>query len=162
MKSRKIRASYWLFWPIKECSFDRIDVFLTDHVNERRGFFMENLKKIAREHRVFTEWTVFDKICGLELRVFTEWTVFWQNMGMRASIFSWKIRKKRASYWLFWPIIECRLDRIGVFLTNYVHDSRGFSWKSSKKVPLGKTWSTFCDFFRKKEFFFFEVVIANK
>ena len=94
VKSRKIRASYWLFWPIKECSFDRIDVFLTDHVNERRGFFMKILKKMAREHCVFTEWTVFDKICGLELRVFTEWTVFWQNMGMRASIFSWKIRKK--------------------------------------------------------------------
>ena len=94
VKSRKIRASYWLFWPIKECSFDRIDVFLTVHVNERRGFLMKILKKMAREHCVFTEWTVFDKICGLELRVFTEWTVFWQNMGMRASIFSWKIRKK--------------------------------------------------------------------
>ena len=34
-------------------------------------------------------------------------TLFWQNMGMRAEIFSWKIGKKGASFWLFWPILEC-------------------------------------------------------
>ena len=33
-------------------------------------------------------------------------------------------RKKRASYRLFWPIIECSFNRIYVFLTNHVHDSR--------------------------------------
>ena len=66
-------------------------------MNERRGFFMKNLKKIAREHRVFTEWTVFDKICGLELRVFYRMDGFLTNYGHESIDFFVKNQKKRAS-----------------------------------------------------------------
>ena len=76
------------FWPIIEFSFDRIYVFLTNHVHESREFFMKNLTKLYKS-------TVL-----LRNRTF-----FWQNVAMRVVIFSWKIGKKRASYWLFWPIL---------------------------------------------------------
>ena len=95
---------------------------------------------------------------GQENTVFLrEWTFFWQNMGTKAlwflengrffdntwaceQIFFVKNRKKRTSYWLFWPMIitKCSFDKINVFLTIYIcrHDSNGFFMKNLDKM----TW----------------------
>ena len=60
-------------WSIIDSSFDWIDVFLTDLVNESKaaGFFIKKLKTMTLEHRVFRDWTFF-----------------WQNIGMKATGFS--------------------------------------------------------------------------
>ena len=51
-------------------------------------------------------------------------------MDLRKVIFV-KNRKKRASDWLFWPIIYCSFDRID-FLTKYGHDSMVLFMKNLK------------------------------
>ena len=63
-------ASYWIFWPIKECSFVRIGI--SHQLCEWwQGFFMRNLKKMGIRAPCFWEKRRF----------------FWQNMSMRATWF---------------------------------------------------------------------------
>ena len=71
---------------------------------------------MTREDSVLREWTLSWQYIGMRATCFSQnGRFFWQYIGMRASFFSWKIEKKRASYWIFWPIIKYIFDRIGVF-----------------------------------------------
>ena len=79
------------------------------------------------------EWTFFLTKRGDESYFFLENERFLTKYGHKSSIFFVRNRKKRASYWLFWPIIECSFDRIYVFLTKFGHESSGFFVKSRKK-----------------------------
>ena len=85
------KASYWLLWPIMaiiDCSFERIDVFFTNHVHESRGLFMKILKKMTWRHRVLRDWTFFWTKYGYESYMFfREWTKIWARE-------QWFFRKK--------------------------------------------------------------------
>ena len=98
------KASYWLFWPILDRSFDRIDVSWPVICMTAGGFswkFWSNYMRVP----CFERMDVFCTTNGHQSYVFfREWTFFRQNLGERVVIFSWKI-VKRASYWLFWPAI---------------------------------------------------------
>ena len=81
----------------------------------------------------FERMDVFWQIIGMRV-LFTGWTVFLQKMAKRwEDQFFHEKSKKRASYWLFWPIVEYSFNRVGVFLNNHLHDKRGFFMKSLKK-----------------------------
>ena len=114
------KASYWLLWPIMaiiDCSFERIDVFFTNHVHESRGLFMKILKKRTWRHRVLRDWTFFWTKYGYESYMFfREWTKIWARE-------QWFFREKswRVLYWLFWPIIYRSFDRIGVLALLWAH-----------------------------------------
>ena len=82
------------------------------------------------------EWTSFLTKYGHESCLFIENGRFLTKYGHESSDFFVRNWKKRASYLFLWPImaiIDCSFDRIDVFLTNHVHDSRGFSMKKLKK-----------------------------
>ena len=77
--------------------------------------FHENLTKMTWENRVFERLDVlFTKYEHESSLFYREWALL--SYGLREMIFSWKLRKKRASYLLFWSIMYCRFDRINVFL----------------------------------------------
>ena len=101
-----LREYYWLFWPIIKCSFHRIDVFLPNMGMRAGGFSWKIWKNNDMRAQWFCENGRFlTKYGHGRIVFFREWTFFWQNMGMRAVSFSWEIGNKRASYWLYWPII---------------------------------------------------------
>ena len=100
VKSREKNASYWLFRPIMNSSFNRIDVFLTNCGRDSRGFhkkFQKNdmraicfwrmdmfLTKYGQESWMFLENG------GFFMCSFNRIDIFWPNMGMTAGGFSWK------------------------------------------------------------------------
>ena len=103
VKNWKKRTSYWLFWPIIiiKCSFDRINVFLTEYRHGSRGFFMKKLDKMTWERCVFEGMDVFLTKDGNESIVFLrEWT-FFDKMWACEQLFLRENLEKRASYWLF-------------------------------------------------------------
>ena len=100
------------------------------------GFYEKKNEKMTWEHFVFKRVDVFLTKYRHESYLFLENERFWQNMDMRAVIFSWEIGKKGHPIDFFWPIIECSFDRIYVFLTNHVHESREFFMKKLKKRDM--------------------------
>ena len=79
---------------------------------------------------------------------FGEWRFFWQNIGMRAVIFSWKIGKKEHRIDFFGPWYSVVLTELTIILIKYVHESRGFSWKTLKKK-----WDESTVFWENERFF---------
>ena len=90
VKNRKKRTSYWLFWPIIiiKCSFDRINVFLTEYRYGSTGFFMIKLDKITWALCFWENGRFFDQRWEWEHSVFKRMDVFGQNMGMWAVTFT--------------------------------------------------------------------------
>ena len=107
------------FWPIL-C------------MKAKRVFFIKKLKRMTWEHCVFRDWRFFYKTSACELLVSQRMDAFLRIYGHENIDFFRKKSKNGVSYWLFWPMIECSFDRIGVFLTNYVHDGRGFFMRNLK------------------------------
>ena len=93
--NREKSASYWLFWPIIEYSFNRVGVFLTNMWMTKGGFSWKVWKKTSLEHRISERLDVFLTKYGHESYVFfRDWTFFGQKMGERALILSWKVVEK--------------------------------------------------------------------
>ena len=127
----KKKATYWYFLPIIECSCDRIDVFLTNHVHDRKGFFMKNLKKN-----------------DIRAPCCEKMDIFWQNMGMRATCFlenghfcqkwakkQWFFMKYREKIQLtfFAHNIQLWQNTFFPFLPIMGMTTEGFPWKSWQK-----------------------------
>ena len=96
------------------------------------GFYEKKWKNDMRALCFKESGRFFDKIWTWELFVFRERT-FLTKYGHKSSDFFVRNRKKRASYWLFWPIIECSCDRINIFLPIMCMTAGSFSWKIWKK-----------------------------
>ena len=142
------------------------------------GFSWKFEKNVLRKSYFWENRRFLTKYGHASYFFFRDWTFFGREQ--------WFFREKSWKKGILWTflahnIIYSSFNRIGVFLINYGHDNRGFSWKSWKKLLestnqwsqehcelikkqntlimglieenwvrhpyVGKTWSTFCDFF---------------
>ena len=129
------RASYWLFWPIIERSFDRIDVFWPIMCMTGGGFSWKNLKNDMRAP-CSERLDIFLTKNGHQIYVFfKESTFFRQNMSETVVIFSWKIMKKGHPSDFFGQQYTDFFDSIGVLRPIMAMTTGGFPWKSWKHGP---------------------------
>ena len=93
------KATYWLFWSIIKCSFVRIDTFLTKYGHDNIGFSWKFEKNDMREPCFWKNGRFLTNYEHESRLIYRERTFL--SYGVREMIFSWKLRKKRASYLLF-------------------------------------------------------------